>query len=365
MIIDRNYIIERVGRLTGERFEAETTAHEENLELYRRKQRFPRWLRRILFHPLNPAYAIWKTYRARREQGAGRDPFALAFAAYCYRNEGYRLDTADFAGPDDERLLVDYVDNRLRGALELPIVRASESKAGFAAFRAAIERTKQGWVLPLDGKKWLLPVSPEAYGAWIHYGLDLLPAGVRGYVAGKDFVDVGAFVGDSAIYMLGYAPRKIYGFEPSPVNYVSFIKTIQENGLDEVVPLRRGLSDAPSTAHIVEQRTGSHIATDPRQAAGAPTIEISTIDRECREMNVGVIKMDVEGFEYNAVKGALETIRRDRPVLLISAYHTGRDFFEILPMLRALGKDYHFRFLDLNPEIVSEKLLAAYPAELA
>ncbi len=73
--------------------------------------------------------------------------------------------------------------------------------------------------------------------------------------------------------------------------------------------------------------------------------------------------MDIEGFERYAVKGGLETIRRDKPLLLISLYHTGADFFEIPPLLKQQVKEYNFRFLDINPgcKNLGEKILLVYP----
>lgn len=55
-----------------------------------------------------------------------------------------------------------------------------------------------------------------------------------------------------------------------------------------------------------------------------------------------MIKWDVEGAEYSSIVGAEKTIRAHRPVLLISIYHNGRDFFEIKPLLESWGLGYRF-----------------------
>ena len=39
--------------------------------------------------------------------------------------------------------------------------------------------------------------------------------------------------------------------------------------------------------------------------------------------------MDVEGFEYNVIKGGLNIIKKNNPIMIISMYHTAKDFFEI------------------------------------
>ena len=44
---------------------------------------------------------------------------------------------------------------------------------------------------------------------------------------------------------------------------------------------------------------------------------------------IDFIKMDVEGFELNALRGAARTMEKHRPKLAISLYHKPQDFFEI------------------------------------
>ena len=60
---------------------------------------------------------------------------------------------------------------------------------------------------------------------------------------------------------------------------------------------------------------------------------------------VDFIKMDIEGSELAALRGAEETIRRWRPKLAISLYHRYEDFITIPAWIDALGLGYRF-FLD-------------------
>ena len=52
--------------------------------------------------------------------------------------------------------------------------------------------------------------------------------------------------------------------------------------------------------------------------------------------------MDIEGAELNALKGAEETIRRFKPKLAITVYHSLNDFWEIPEWLESLGLGYKF-----------------------
>ena len=85
-----------------------------------------------------------------------------------------------------------------------------------------------------------------------------------------------------------------------------------------------------------------------------------------RGLRIGLIKLDIEGFELEAVRGAEMTIQRDRPILLISIYHTVKDFFGVKAVLEELVPDYRFsiRHLDAN-EMLLEYMLIGVPGELA
>jgi hypothetical protein len=53
-----------------------------------------------------------------------------------------------------------------------------------------------------------------------------------------------------------------------------------------------------------------------------------------------IIKMDIEGFELPALKGAAATIRDARPKLLVSAYHRSTDLLEIPNYIDSIAPDY-------------------------
>jgi hypothetical protein len=52
--------------------------------------------------------------------------------------------------------------------------------------------------------------------------------------------------------------------------------------------------------------------------------------------------MDIEGAELSALKGGIETIKRFRPKLAISIYHSLDDFINIAAYLKALNLGYKF-----------------------
>jgi hypothetical protein len=57
---------------------------------------------------------------------------------------------------------------------------------------------------------------------------------------------------------------------------------------------------------------------------------------------IDFIKLDIEGAEASALRGASRTIREDKPRLAISLYHRLQDFYELPLLLRGLNPGYRF-----------------------
>ena len=55
------------------------------------------------------------------------------------------------------------------------------------------------------------------------------------------------------------------------------------------------------------------------------------------------IKMDIEGFELEALKGAKKTIQKNRPKLAICLYHCAKDIYEIALWLHDVVPEYRFK----------------------
>ena len=86
-------------------------------------------------------------------------------------------------------------------------------------------------------------------------------------------------------------------------------------------------------------------------------VSITTIDEEVKD-NVTFIKMDIEGMELEALKGAEETIRRCKPKLAICAYHKKEDLIEIPQYIKSIRPDYKL-YLRAHEPTLSELVLYA------
>jgi hypothetical protein len=71
--------------------------------------------------------------------------------------------------------------------------------------------------------------------------------------------------------------------------------------------------------------------------------------------------MDIEGSEFSALQGAEETIRKSRPNMAISVYHTPYDITQIpLWIKKVLGNDVRY-YLRRHSRTVADTVLYVYP----
>ena len=69
-------------------------------------------------------------------------------------------------------------------------------------------------------------------------------------------------------------------------------------------------------------------------------VEVESIDHICFEEKVTFIKMDIEGSEKEALEGAVNVIKRDRPRLAICIYHSPEDLYEIPFWIKSIVPEY-------------------------
>ena len=189
-----------------------------------------------------------------------------------------------------------------------------------------------------------------------NYGLDLIEH--PEYSDGKDIIDAGAYIGDSALVFDRYFSkcRRIYAFEPDADSYALMEKTIAMNKKSNIVPVAMGLGDSNCEGELTSHGMGSNLldrrfGQEPKKDR---TIKIVRLDDYAKQNNIvaGVIKTDLEGFEMHFLRGALETIKKDRPILVLSIYHSADDFFGIKPFIEDLGLGYRFRLFKADDGMI-------------
>ena len=184
-------------------------------------------------------------------------------------------------------------------------------------------------------------------------------------VRNKDIIDAGGYVGDTALLFSSYTDKSIHVFEASPSNMDIIRETIRLNQLENIVPVSKALGEKSGTATFSLGERNSCNSLVERPGYNYPNhieVPVITLDDYVRENNleVGLIKVDIKGGEQLLLKGAVETIRTQHPILLISIYHSANDFFEIKPMIEKMCDKYTFRIIKpANSAIVIETILLA------
>lgn len=159
---------------------------------------------------------------------------------------------------------------------------------------------------------------------------------------GDVIADVGAFDGDTAFDFDKHCGHDctIYCFEPSANNYDALLKNIYENGMDQrMIPIKMGLWDSMQTLSFQQDHESP---TASKVGEGDSSIFGIELDRlaERQGLHFDFIKMDIEGAEPNALRGAAETLKRDRPDLQICLYHSPDHLWEIPLYVKSLVPEY-------------------------
>lgn len=167
--------------------------------------------------------------------------------------------------------------------------------------------------------------------------------------AGDVVIDAGGCFGDTALYFAHKAGAggHVSSFEFMPDNLRVFRRNLELNPAlaPRIEVVTNPLWSASGQKLYVEGAgPGAHIVSRPKDP-GAQQVETLTISDHVQRSGLGhvdFIKMDIEGAELEALKGAEAVIRRFRPKLAISVYHRLPDFWEIAQWIDGLGLGYRF-----------------------
>ena len=170
-------------------------------------------------------------------------------------------------------------------------------------------------VVDQDGLKWFVTydtrygyaVSRDRYEHHLHdyFFHHAPPEGV--------FLDVGAGAGKYSLLM---AKRNVtvFAWEPNPLNRVVFKKNLELNGLTDKVTLHEeALGSSESAKKMSFKALASRIGDE------GGLVSMKRLD-SYEFARVDLIKIDVEGYEYEVLKGAAETIKTHKPALIVELH---------------------------------------------
>ena len=223
------------------------------------------------------------------------------------------------------------------GALDLPhrvIESAAEVKRCFDVL--SDEPSKAGlveqiaWRVQGDFDALSDPVADEIY----------FPEFIDSLQAPETFIDCGAYDGDTVLRFLTrneYRFGQVFAFEPDPENY----RALEENVARLPKEVRERIEI--SRYAIGEQKVKVSFAATGTVAAsfgeGNFTVQCISLDEVLRHETPTYLKMDIEGAEPAAIRGAKNLIRENHPVVAACSYHV-QDHLWTIPLV----------LFDTNPE---------------
>ena len=192
----------------------------------------------------------------------------------------------------------------------------------------------------------------------------------------KTLFDAGFYDGTNVIAYNRLLPHleKICGFEA--IYDITRNPLIEEFILDkklEIIPYVLGNKNEEIKFCLEKDNLGASFCEGTSTKKISSSIETEnrivnmiTLDKFCFERNIfpDFIKMDIEGAELSALNGGIKTIKKCRPQLAISIYHSSEDFVNIPLYLKENLENYKFRLGHYSPNL-SETVLYAIPDELA
>lgn len=140
---------------------------------------------------------------------------------------------------------------------------------------------------------------------------------------GMVVADVGAHIGFTSLHMARLVGDRgrVLALEPDPRNFALLVRNCELNSLRQVTPLSVAVAGKPGTLRFSATGTTTSRLVD---AEDSHTIEVrcDTLDHVLASAAapVGLIKLDVEGAESAALRGAERLLRQDRPVWLIEVH---------------------------------------------
>ena len=148
------------------------------------------------------------------------------------------------------------------------------------------------------------------------------------HFAQKAAIDIGANIGNHSLFLASRFKRVI-GFEPGSVANHLLLANRLLNNIANVEPHQIGLSDQDKQASLIPKEAnniGSKTVAAGVAGAFSERIELRRGDEVLEGIAslepIGLVKIDVEGHETEALRGLEATVRKHQPIILFET--TGR-----------------------------------------
>ncbi len=142
---------------------------------------------------------------------------------------------------------------------------------------------------------------------------------------GGTFIDIGANIGYHTLYAACIVGEtgKVVAFEPLPRLYEQMKKSVVKNSFSQVTLHNVGLSDKNMNGRLslVDENIGASSlmeVSDVRAVSNIVDVSLKTLDSYINDFTqLNFIKIDIEGSEYEALKGGERLIEKYMPVIVL------------------------------------------------
>ena len=183
-------------------------------------------------------------------------------------------------------------------------------------------------------------------------------------------IDVGAAIG-ATVRLFSKKAKRVYAFEPQSTNFKHLETVIKLEKLDNAILINSAVSDKVGTATFYNREShGIHsLGMHNKGSIGVRTeVEVTTLDNFCQKnlssQEIALLKIDVEGFESDVLKGAIALLTDKKikavifeysPALTITCGKQENDVFQLLTtygfsIYDAQGRAFNYQ-TDIKPKL--------------
>jgi FkbM family methyltransferase len=314
-------------------------------------------------HGLLNAMGLTTTGAAKQKVGTCKEEIAKAIAFIAPHISNLEWLYAHLADEESRQTLVEVVAYRALGHRKIKL--PTNTPDYWAIRERAFNLPREGEEIDVGFLGWKLrKVSLESFGypikifankganvtTFVHqqYRCET-PYGHIECQAGDYIIDAGGCYGDTALYLshLAGPNGRVASFEFLPQNLSVLRKNLDLNpNLARTIRVYENPVWAESGNELFVSGSGPGTKVTENKvtqdATSVSTLKIDDVVGAADFPKVDFIKMDIEGAEQQALRGSEESIRRFKPKLAITVYHSLEDFWEIPKWIAQLGLGYEF-----------------------
>ncbi|MDR2124834.1 MAG: FkbM family methyltransferase [Desulfovibrio sp.] len=179
---------------------------------------------------------------------------------------------------------------------------------------------------------------------------------------GDIVLDCGTYSGNTTLYFANKAGNTghVYGFEAHPKTFKNLRKNVAH--LQNCTPIRAAVATATGMVCFDENATTA--SSIQKKGIQVPALSLNDFINSHKIINVDFIKMDIEGCEADALRGADRIISMFHPKMAISVYHKLEDLYFLPQLIHSINRDYIF-YLRHYSDNKYETVLFCVPTETA